>query len=722
MSKLASKEETPLQRLSSLLLFTLSDELKFSIKVSLSMALAYLIPLSQGWSQASTAAVTVMLIAAMGSVSESVSKGAMRVVGTIIGAIIGMTLIALFPQERFFYLISLSIVVAIPLYLVRAYKGDPSVFMLTAMTMMLVFKNGEVDDVFIYGIDKTYMTIFGITVYTLVGVFLWPVSVEDNSTQNAISLSEVQATLFKERDAAKEKRDETLEKLFLCETDLEKSTVDTGSAKITMQEWHSLKHNYKRISGHLTLLSMHDKESYTDDIEAYVTHYDRLENDITLLFTAVAGAWENEEEIVLNDKVELEYRSQKIKSLSHLERASLITTVQEMKKLYESLRQLAIKLNRIHSPLPTYFDKENIPQNSRFLWGNMEHFKGVLVTFIIFWAATYFWIMTNPPGGFMIVALATGLSVLTTFTPIKPSMLIVVFTLSFIFATFMYVAVLPHLRYGWELGLFIFIYSFISFHLVNPKISIFFLLGLFTFGIANEMYYAFDVFLLILLMFYSFLLLLHIFYYVPFSTRPEHMFILMKNRFFRLSSKMLEHGRSIHIGKGSLGLTLMGSYSAVHLHPTCKQMQVWLNGIDENYFSAIDKQKLAAFTKASEKFAYLVELLYHKELQMKDNPLLKILAQSYTMPYFSDLLEMHASEISVDDIDDFWKDRDRMRKSIEEKLSTVFESIDLEAYKREDVASLYEVLALRKSLWLSFFDAQQCMEALDFNVLKQSRF
>ncbi len=73
------KKGTVWDSLSNILFFPLSDKLKFSIKVSLSMALAFLIPFAMGWSHASTAATTVMIIAAMGSVNESINKGAMRV-------------------------------------------------------------------------------------------------------------------------------------------------------------------------------------------------------------------------------------------------------------------------------------------------------------------------------------------------------------------------------------------------------------------------------------------------------------------------------------------------------------------------------------------------------------------------------------------------------------------------------------------------------------------
>lgn len=716
------KRSTVWSSISNILFFSFSDKLKFSIKASLSMALAYLIPLSQGWSQASTAGITVMLIAAMGSVSESVLKGAMRVAGTVIGAIVGMTIIALFPQDRLLYLITLSIIVAIPLYLVRAYKGDPSIFMLTAITMMMVFKNGEVDDVFIYGLDKTYMTIFGIMIYTLVGVFIWPVKIEDTTTQNALKLTEVQSQLFLDRNTSKEEREKSLALLVESESLLENSTMDTGTASIDMQQWHSMIYNYKNINEYLTLLSIHDKEEYTDKLDIYVSNYKLLESDITQLFSEIKLSWANGQEINIPKEITLDYQADKVKELSQLERASFITTMQDMQKLHEELRTLAEKLNRIHSSLPTVFQRENIPENKRFLWGDIEHLKGVLVTFIIFWTATFFWMQFNPAGGFMIVALATGLSVLTTFTPIKPSMLIVVLTISFIFATFMYVVVLPNLHYGWELGLFIFVYSFISFHLVNPKMTIFFLLGLFTLGIANTMYYDFSIFLLILLMFYLFLTLLHIFYYIPFSTRPEHLFLDMKNRFFSFSQKMLERGRKEQEGKMSWLVVLRAKYSEIHLMSTVKKMQLWANGIDAKYFGTINKEQLLSFTKESEKFVYLVELLYHRDLIIKNNPLIQILTEKYTLPYLSVLLGEYAKGTSVKDVDSFWKDKHQIVHTVEDSLSKVLAGIDLELYTKKDITELYEYISLRRNVWLSLFNCQNMMEELDFNTLKESRF
>ena len=46
-----------------------------------------------------------------------------------------------------------------------------------------MFQGGNVENAFMYGVDKTLMTIIGIVIYTLIGVLLWPVNIVDNSVK-----------------------------------------------------------------------------------------------------------------------------------------------------------------------------------------------------------------------------------------------------------------------------------------------------------------------------------------------------------------------------------------------------------------------------------------------------------------------------------------------------------------------------------------------------------
>ena len=707
----------------NILSFSLSDKLKFAIKASLSMALAYLIPFSLGWSQAGTAATTIMLIAAMGSVGDSIMKGLLRVIGTVLGAAMGMTLIAIFPQDRELYLIFASIIVTILLYFARAYKGDMTVFLLSAITLLMMFKNGEVDDIFIYGIDKTYMTIFGIAIYTFIGIFLWPVNLKDTSAQNAVGLSELQTDLYLERDGEKEIRKALHQKMIAQELLLGTSIIASDSSSNEMNfsktQWYDIVNSYKQVDQLLTLLSHHDKTSYADNIPHYVTNYQTMDQEILELFKALPLAWKEQKEIKIPEAFTLEYQASQIKDLSQLDRAALSATMSDMLKLHTQLRKLAEKLNSLISPLPTFFNLEDIAKPSAFLWFDMEHLKGSLITIIIFWTATLLWIFVNPPGGFLIVTLATGLSILTTFSPIKPSILIIVFSFSFVFATAMYVFVLPQLHYAWELGLFVFTYAFIGFYLINPKISIFFLLGTATLGINNTMNYNFNIFMITLFIFYAFLFLLLLFYYIPFSTKPEHLFLVMKKRFFKLAQILLQRNSNLDHKNGSFIGAIAAKYSRIHLMGTVKKMQLWASKIDDNYFDTIDKNLLLGFTKECETFVYLLQMMYHRDIQMLDNPLLKAFKKQQEGDSLADLLGEYAAGKEVDA---FWRDEKQIVTKIEDSLKTFISNVKPGQYSEKEIIDFYENISLRRNVWLSLFSCQKMMETLDFKVLERSRF
>lgn len=714
------------QILDAIFTFSLSDKLKFAIKASLSMALAYLIPFSQGWSQASTAATTVMLIAAMGAVGDSVMKGLLRVIGTVVGAAIGMTLIGLYPQDREIYLLVASVIVTILLYFARAYKGDMTIFLLSAVTLLMMFQNGEVDNIFIFGIDRTYMTIFGIVIYTFVGIFLWPVKLKDTSIENATELSMIQIDLYRERDGEKEMRKELRQKIITQEQLLGTSVVASDSSNMEMNfsetQWHDIVYSYKKINELLTLLSLHDKASYTDDLSRYVNNFQTLESEISGILDALPKAWKDQKEIVIPESFKLEYQLEEVKALSQLDRADLSTTVSDMVKLHTQLCKLAEKLNSLISPMPTFFAIEDIPKPANFLWFDMEHLKGSLVTFIIFWTTTLFWIYFNPPGGFLLVTLATALSILTTFSPLKPSLLIILFSFSFVFAAAMYVLVLPHLHYSWELGLFIFVYAFIGFYLINPKISVFFLLGTATLGIANEMNYNFNVFLITLLIFYLFLFILLLFYYIPFSTKPEHLFLVMKKRFFRLSEIFIRRSSDIEDNTGSFIGGLSAKYSEVHLEETVKKMQLWASQVDDKYFDEIDKKLLLGFTKECETFAYLLEMMYYRNIEMLDNPLLKQFRDKYKGFFLADLLGEYAAGKNVKEVDPFWRDEVQIVSKIEEALKVFLSEVKYGEYSEKVIIEFYENISLRRNVWLALFNCQKIMETLDFKVLERSRF
>jgi hypothetical protein len=333
----------------------MSNKLRYALSASFSVALAYLFPLYFGIDDTASAAITVMVISASDSLSSSLSKGIYRVLGTIAGAVFGVVLIALFPQDRFLYLFVLSIGVTFVLYLARAYRGDKTIFLLTAMTMMIVFDGGRVDDIFLYATNKVLMTIMGIVIYTFVSVYIFPLKQTQKTKQ---------------------------------------------------------------------------KEGY-------------------------------------------------------------------------------------------------------FLWFVPEDIKGAFVAFLIFWFSVCIWIYFAIPYGYLVVTLATSISLFSVYSIAKGYQLLIIYSLSFIVAIFSYIFILPNIEGWWSLGIFLFVYSFFGFYFIKQEIVIFYLLGMATFLIENEMSFSFEIFMFVLLIFYLFLFVLLFFDYFPFNQKSEHMFLVYKDRFLK---------------------------------------------------------------------------------------------------------------------------------------------------------------------------------------------
>ncbi len=712
--------------LDSLHLCTLSEKFKFATKASLSMALAYLIPFSQGWEQASTAATTVMLIATIGHIGDSISKGVARIIGTLMGAIIGMLLVGLFPQDRTIYLILVSLIVTVLLYLARAYKGDMTIFVLSSVTLMMMFQNGDVENSFIYGVDKTYMTVLGISIYTLVGVFLWPVHLQDNTLEDIASLSDLQAQIYTQKNDAEEERKTLHVKMIaqeqLLHTAVMASEENTTGVHINQAQWNDIMQSYEKIDELLLLLTLHNTPATFGMLPDFVHNYQRIDTEIGQMFKAISLAWKKQKTIPLPQVCLPLHREITTHTLNHLEYAVVRATLSHAVKLHTELRVLAQKINSLISAVPSLFSPLNTQKSSAFVWGDSEHLKAALLTFIIFWSATLFWIYTNPPGGFLIVILATALSVLTTFTPLKPSILMIIFTFAFVFAAVMYIAVLPHLRYGWELGIFIFFYAFIGFYFLDSKITVFFLLGMLTLGLANEMSYNVDVFLLTLLVFYAFLFVLLLYYYIPFSTKPEHLFLTLKQRFFKISAILLQSDTQSTSKVHTFIQKIRFAYSTIHLTQTVKKMQLWVDKIDERYFDGFDKTQAVAFSKACESFAYLLQMLYRKDRLMTTNPLFKVFNHTDHGIKLVQLLGEYASGKESNEIEAFWKNKAELIAKTQEKLTRFFDGISPDTCSEQDLIDVYENISLRRNVWLAFLAAQEIMETVDFSLLKQNRF
>ncbi|ELC3155442.1 FUSC family protein [Vibrio harveyi] len=724
----------------------MNEKIKFATKVALSLTLAYLIPFAMGWPQASTAATTVMLIASTGSRRESLAKGTLRVLGTLVGAVIGLLLVGMFAQDRLLYMLSVSVVVSFIFYFRNAYQKDPTLLALTGVMVLMMSNGGDAEGTFMYGVDRAYMTIFGVVLYTLVGTFLWPTKTEQNLRQLIEQLNQAQQALFNailqnfeqktalqqdvvtnveatENDEAPSPTiDELLEKVFAAQNALEQRfatvSVECSDVSAYMKEWQLAVHFNKQITQELSVAA-HSHFSHQQD-RSCINNFDQATQEIQQLFKISQEMWANEGAAYRAQELNIEYNQAALADASHLVKGSALTLGHLLKLMHQSLSRLAESISCIDSVTNNVSFKQELPkQKSKFLWWDAENFKTAVKTFTTYWVAGLIWIYFNPPGGYSFVTFSTIFMSLLSFVPVHPFMLLILFTFGFLFAVPSYVFILPGLELGAELGLFIFIYTFIGFYLFKGPVTIFYMIGLFVLGLDNNMTYHFGILMTIMTLFYMVVFMIIFAHYFPFSSRPEHLFLTLKERYFRHVGDLFA---SYHQQSESSFKKLKRSLHLVTLNVSSKKLMVWGSKINHKLFDKTPPETIGAFSKSCNALSNHVNILIAAEQKLLSNRLIKQLRSKHTDSILPLMAGALASHQTTDELNSVFEQYSQDYQSFENKLEEFFSELDLSDYAYSEIAGFYILLNLKRNVFEAINQCKQTYEDIDWVNLRQKRF
>ncbi|MDF6014554.1 FUSC family protein [Vibrio harveyi] len=724
----------------------MNEKIKFATKVALSLTLAYLIPFAMGWPQASTAATTVMLIASTGSRRESLAKGTLRVLGTLVGAVIGLLLVGMFAQDRLLYMLSVSVVVSFIFYFRNAYQKDPTLLALTGVMVLMMSNGGDAEGAFMYGVDRAYMTIFGVVLYTLVGTFLWPTKTEQNLRQLIEQLNQAQQALFNailqnfeqktalqqdvvtnekatENDEAPSPTiDELLEKVFAAQNALEQRfatvSVECSDVSAYMKEWQLAVHFNKQITQELSVAA-HSHFSHQQD-RSCINNFDQATQEIQQLFKISQEMWDNKGAAYRAQELNIEYNQAALADASHLVKGSALTLGHLLKLMHQSLSRLAESISCIDSVTNNVSFKQELPkQKSKFLWWDAENFKTAVKTFTTYWVAGLIWIYFNPPGGYSFVTFSTIFMSLLSFVPVHPFMLLILFTFGFLFAVPSYVFILPGLELGAELGLFIFIYTFIGFYLFKGPVTIFYMIGLFVLGLDNNMTYHFGILMTIMTLFYMVVFMIIFAHYFPFSSRPEHLFLTLKERYFRHVGDLFA---SYHQQSESSFKKLKRSLHLVTLNVSSKKLMVWGSKINHKLFDKTPPEAIGAFSKSCNALSNHVNILIAAEQKLLSNRLIKQLRSKHTDSILPLMAGALASHQTTDELNSVFEQYSQDYQSFENKLEEFFSELDLSDYAYSEIAGFYILLNLKRNVFEAINQCKQTYEDIDWVNLRQKRF
>ncbi len=152
-----------------------SDRFKHAFKVALAMVITYAIALGMAWEKPFWAGLSV-IFCSLATAGESIDRGVQRILGTAAAGVAALGLIALFGQERWPFLLSMSAFLAICTYVWTGGGRNNFIWFNAGFNFPIVALLGDGLSVSTFDIVvlRAQETALGVVVYSLVAVLVWP--------------------------------------------------------------------------------------------------------------------------------------------------------------------------------------------------------------------------------------------------------------------------------------------------------------------------------------------------------------------------------------------------------------------------------------------------------------------------------------------------------------------------------------------------------------------
>ena len=527
----------------------LSRKVKESIKTALAMSIAYAIALQVGWDRPYWAAFAVGMIS-LPAAGASLNKGVLRMCGTLVAGVVALILVGLFSQERWWFMIVLSVYLGICTYMMMGKKNQ-YFFQVCAFVCVIICFDGAGDPVnsFNTTVTRILETGMGIMVYSLIIVFLWPINTRDDLDKTSLQLISAQRELFStyrlmltgkgSDEDSRSQREQAVQALTKLEPILVAAEADSYDVWAVRRHWQRFLHESTR----LVEILMRSQANFAD-IEKFnwqrvLPGVKSLGAELDMRFELIQGMLAGEAPRQVPQSISLDVDSSELATLSTFEKAALEVTRTQL----ENLDSISLGLFNSVAGIKDFSQRPLTVSDARVFRGGWaldpDRFATVLRVLATLWIAFFLWVYVDPPGhsGFVVLASSMGLGIAKS-PQLRVSTVYLPVTLSCLFAGGLYLLVMPHLEGYLQLGTMIFVSIFAICYLLSaPKQGLSRTMALIFFaviiGIDNQQTYDFMSVANTTLEANLILCLLVVCWYIPYNRQPEKMFLRMLRRFFR---------------------------------------------------------------------------------------------------------------------------------------------------------------------------------------------
>ena len=533
----------------------LSVRFKEAFKVALAMTIAYGIALSMDWDRPYWAGFAVAFVS-LATIGQSLNKAAMRMLGTLVAMAVALTLIALFAQERWLFMLTLSIFLGFMAYMMGASRF-PYFWQVSGFVTVIICMDGGLDPVnaFDTAVLRAQETGLGILVYSLVAVLIWPSSSRADFHAAAANLASTQHQLFTVYlqlmlgqggvEKAQPLRAQELQVETRFGQLLDAAVAEDYEVWELRRQWR----RYQRLAADLTETMELWRESFAEvedlDLPQLLPGLEAFGIEIEQRLAQVDRMLAGDAPQSAPQALDLAFDRDAINRLSHFHKAAVAVTrsrLQRLEQMTLSLFEVVCDLKGVGEAVAST-GVEHTP--STLFLPDPDHLANAVRLLAIMWLA-YLALIYVPamPGGVGFVSMAGSLGIALATMPQVPFTMVIVPSLtSILFTSVLYIFVMPQLSSFTGLGALIFAVTFgICYLFAAPRQGLSRAFGLAMFvtvaSISNQQTYNFLTVADTAMMFPLIFLIFAITAYIPFSTRPESVYLRLRGRFFRSAEYM----------------------------------------------------------------------------------------------------------------------------------------------------------------------------------------
>jgi uncharacterized membrane protein YccC len=537
---------------------TMTPRAKESIKTALAMTIAYGIALAMNWERPYWAGFAVAFIS-LSTIGRSLNKGAMRMFGTLVALVVSLLIIALFVQERWWFMAALSGWIGFCTYRMGVSRRSYFWFLAGFASVVIAFDGGtDPANAFGTAVLRAQETGLGVLVYTLVTTLLWPTGSRAGFDEATQALAQAQHRLYSGyreamigRTPEQGKPDQDTQAIASQQVQLlaqfgaalDAALTDSHGVRELRHQWRRFQGQSKALLETLERWRESRKELGELDLDMLLPSLGTATAELEWRFAEIERLLAGEAPHRQPQPIDLLPDHSRLHALSHFHKAAFALVRTSLQRLDGLTRDQFDTVSQIKgqgaSAPPAAVPPAPSNQPGPGPLPDRDSMIAAVRAMASLWLAYLLWIYLEVPGGTGIVSMAGPVGMMLATNSRLPVLSILKPVMSTIaFAGILYVFVMPQLSSFVGLGSMIFLVVFVIAYLFStPPQGITRSIGLALFltliGVSNQQHYNFLSVADTVVMFLMVVGVLVLTSRVPFSMQPDKAFLRLIGRFFR---------------------------------------------------------------------------------------------------------------------------------------------------------------------------------------------